>query len=160
MDYNRVVKDLNDMTPDQFLTALSEDFEIEKKDKEQYKPQKLHEFGLYLDSEWYKLTAKEHSYTNDPIGILDVTILQENVLSKLLAIHDPRTDKRVDFIGGIRGLGALVQRVDSGDMAAAFACYPVSIEQLFEISDSGNVMPPKSTWFEPKLRDGLVVYLI
>lgn len=160
MDYNRVVKDLNDMTPEQFLTALSEDFELERRDKEQYKPQKLHEFGLYLGGEWYKLTAKEHSYTSDPIGVLDVTILQENVLSKLLGINDPRTDKRVDFVGGIRGLEALEKRVDSGDMAAAFACYPVSIEQLFEISDSGNVMPPKSTWFEPKLRDGLVVYLI
>jgi len=160
LDYNRVVKDLNDLSPEQFLTALNEDFTVEKMGKNQYKPQQIHEFGMYLAGEWYKLTAKESSYTTDPIGILDVTILQENVLSKLLGIHDPRTDKRVDFVGGIRGLGALEKRVDSKDMAAAFACYPVSIQQLFDIADSGNVMPPKSTWFEPKLRDGLVVYLI
>ena len=160
MDYNRVVKDLNDMSAEQFLTALTEDFEIEKKGREQYKPQIAHEFGMYLKGEWYKLSAKQESFTTDPIGVLDVTILQENVLSKLLGIHDPRTDKRVDFVGGIRGLGALEKRVDSGDMTAAFACYPVSIQQLFEIADSGKVMPPKSTWFEPKLRDGLVVYLI
>lgn len=160
MDYNRVVKDLNDMSAEQFLTALTEDFEIERKGKEQYKPQTAHEFGMYLKGEWYKLTAKQESFTTDPIGVLDVTILQENVLSKLLGIHDPRTDKRVDFVGGIRGLSALEKRVDSGDMAAAFACYPVSIQQLFQIADTGKVMPPKSTWFEPKLRDGLVVYLI
>lgn len=160
MDYNRVVKDLNDLTPEQFLTALTEDFTVEKIGKEQYKPKQLHEFGLYIAGNWYKLTAKEDSYATDPIGILDVTILQDNVLSKLLGIHDPRTDKRVDFVGGIRGLGELEKRVNSGDMAAAFACYPVSIQQLFDIADSGNVMPPKSTWFEPKLRDGLVVYLI
>lgn len=160
MDYNRVVKDLNDLTPEQFLTALHEDFTVEKIGKEQYKPKQLHEFGLYIAGNWYKLTAKEDSYATDPIGILDVTILQDNVLSKLLGIHDPRTDKRVDFVGGIRGLGELEKRVNSGDMAAAFACYPISIQQLFDIADSGNVMPPKSTWFEPKLRDGLVVYLI
>ena len=160
MDYNRVVKDLNDMSAEQFLTALTEDFEIERKGKEQYKPQTAQEFGMYLKGEWYKLTAKQESFTTDPIGVLDVTILQENVLSKLLRIHDPRTDKRVDFVGGIRGLSALEKRVDSGDMAAAFACYPVSIQQLFQIADTGKVMPPKSTWFEPKLRDGLVVYLI
>ena len=160
MDYNRVVKDLNDLNAEQFLTALSEDFEIEKIGKQQYKPQHQHEFGMYLKGEWYKLTAKEDSFTTDPIGVLDVSILQDNVLSKLLGIHDPRTDKRVEFVGGIRGLGELEKRVDSGEMAAAFACYPVSIQQLFDIADSGNVMPPKSTWFEPKLRDGLVVYLI
>jgi uncharacterized protein (DUF1015 family) len=160
MDYNRVVKDLNSLSAEQFLTALTEDFEVEKRGKEQYKPKAPHEFGMYIDGEWYKLKTKEGSYTEDPIGVLDVTILQENILSKLLEIHDPRTDKRVDFVGGIRGLGALEKKVNSGEMAAAFACYPVSIHQLFDIADSGNVMPPKSTWFEPKLRDGLVVYLV
>jgi len=161
MDYNRVAKDLNDLTPQQFLTALSEDFEVEKiGGGTQYKPQKPHEFGMYLDGIWYKLTAKDDSYTTDPIGVLDVTILQDNVLSKLLGIHDPRTDKRVDFVGGIRGLGALEKKVNTGAAVVAFSCYPVSIQQLFDIADSGNVMPPKSTWFEPKLRDGLVVHLI
>lgn len=160
MDYNRVAKDLNDLNPEQLLTALTEDFEVEKIGKEQYKPKQPHEFGMYLNGIWYKLTAKEDSYTTDPIGVLDVTILQDNILSKLLDINDPRTDKRVDFVGGIRGLGALEKRVNTGDAAVAFACYPVSIQQLFDIADSGNVMPPKSTWFEPKLRDGLVVYLI
>ncbi|RYD54419.1 MAG: DUF1015 domain-containing protein [Sphingobacteriales bacterium] len=160
LDYNRVVKDLNDLSPEQFLTALSEDFILEEKGGESFKPARPHEFGLYLDGKWYSMTVREGSYTNDPIGILDVTILQDNVLSKLLGIHDPRTDKRVDFVGGIRGLGALEKKVDSREMAAAFACYPVSIQQLFDIADNGNVMPPKSTWFEPKLRDGLVVYLI
>jgi uncharacterized protein (DUF1015 family) len=115
---------------------------------------------MYLDGIWYKLTAKEDSYTTDPIGVLDVSILQDNVLSKLLGIHDPRTDKRVDFVGGIRGLGALEKKVNTGAAVVAFSCYPVSIKQLFDIADSGNVMPPKSTWFEPKLRDGLVVHLI
>ncbi len=160
MDYNRVVTDLNDLNPDQFVTALTEDFEVETIGTASYKPTQPHEFGMYLNGKWYKLTAREGAYTTDPIGVLDVTILQENVLSKLLAIYDPRTDKRVDFVGGIRGLDGLKQRVDSGDMAAAFACYPVSIQQLFDIADAGEVMPPKSTWFEPKLRDGLVVYLI
>ena len=120
----------------------------------------MHEFGLYLKKQWYKLTAKEGSWKNDPIGILDVTILQENVLNALLGIQDPRTDKRIDFIGGIRGLAELEKRVDSGEMAVAFSLYPVSIQQLFDIADSGNVMPPKSTWFEPKLRDGLLTHLI
>lgn len=160
MDYNRVVKDLNDLTPEQFLTALSEDFEVSEHNDGAFKPQQTHEFGMYLTNRWYKLVAKEGTYTTDPIGILDVTILQDNVLSKLLNINDPRTDKRVDFVGGIRGLGELEKRVTNGDMAAAFSLYPVSIQQLFDIADSGNVMPPKSTWFEPKLRDGLVVYLI
>ncbi len=160
LDYNRVVKDLNGLSPEQFLTALEEDFVVEKAGEEPCKPQQPHEFGMYLSGDWYRLTAKEGTYTTDPIGVLDVTILQDNLLSKLLEIHDPRTDKRVDFVGGIRGLGALEMRVDSGDMAAAFACYPVTIRQLFDIADSGNVMPPKSTWFEPKLRDGLVVYQI
>lgn len=160
MDYNRVVKDLNGMSPRQFMEALQKDFDITGPLKEQYKPQQPHEFGMYLDGNWYKLTAKPGSFTTDPIGVLDVSILQNNVLSRLLNINDPRTDKRVDFVGGIRGLGELEKRVNSKDMAAAFACYPVSIQQLFNIADSGNVMPPKSTWFEPKLRDGLVVYQI
>jgi uncharacterized protein (DUF1015 family) len=160
LDYNRVVKDLNGMSPQAFINALKEDFEVTGPFKEAIKPTKLHDFGLYIDSNWYKLTAKPGSYTEDPIGVLDVTILQNKVLSKLLNINDPRTDKRVDFVGGIRGMGELEKRVNSKDMAAAFSCYPVSIQQLFTISDSGNVMPPKSTWFEPKLRDGLVVHLI
>lgn len=160
MDYNRVVKDLNGMSAAEFLTALEQDFTVTEIGKEAYKPQQPHEFGLYLDGEWYKMTAKEGTYSNDPIGVLDVSILQNNVLSKLLEINDPRTDKRVEFIGGIRGLGELERRVNNGDMKAAFACYPVSIQQLFQVADSGNVMPPKSTWFEPKTRDGLVVYMI
>lgn len=160
MDYNRVVKDLNGMSAEEFLQALRQGFTVSEPMAEAYKPHHLHEFGLYLAGNWYKLTAKEGTYTNDPIGILDVSILQNNVLSKLLNINDPRTDKRVDFVGGIRGLGELEKRVNSKDMAAAFACYPVTIKQLFDIADSGNVMPPKSTWFEPKLRDGLVVYLV
>lgn len=160
-DYNRVVTDLKGMSNEEFINALKNDFEVsEPMGKTQYRPQTLHEFGLYIGGSWYKLVAKEGTYTNDPIGILDVTILQNNVLSKLLDINDPRTDSRVDFVGGIRGLGELEKRVDSGNMAAAFACYPVSIQQLFDIADSGEVMPPKSTWFEPKTRDGLVVYMI
>lgn len=161
IDYNRVVKDLKGMSTEEFLNALKEDFEVsEPMGKEQLKPEQLHDFGLYIDGNWYKLTAKEGTYTNDPIGVLDVSILQNNVLTKHLDIDDPRTNDRVDFVGGIRGLGELEKRVDSGDVAAAFACYPVSIQQLFDIADSGNVMPPKSTWFEPKIRDGLVVYMI
>ncbi len=161
IDYNRVVTDLKGMSNDEFINALKNDFEVsEQLGKNEYKPQALHEFGLYIGGNWYKLVAKKGTYTNDPIGILDVTILQNNVLTKLLDINDPRTDNRVDFVGGIRGLGELEKRVDSGSMAAAFACYPVSIQQLFDIADSGEVMPPKSTWFEPKTRDGLVVYMI
>lgn len=159
MDYNRVVKDLNGLTNENFLQKLEETFHIEKV-KEAVSPSKLHEFGLYLKKQWYKLTAKEGSWKNDPIGILDVTILQDNVLASLLGIQDPRTDKRIDFVGGIRGLEELEKRVNSGEMAAAFSLYPVSIQQLFDIADSGNVMPPKSTWFEPKLRDGLLTHLI
>jgi len=160
-DYNRVVTDLKGMSNEEFIGALKNDFEVsEPMGKNQYRPQHLHEFGLYIGGNWYKLVAKPGTYTTDPIGILDVTILQNNVLSKLLDINDPRTDSRVDFVGGIRGLGELEKRVDSGAMAAAFACYPVSIQQLFDIADSGQVMPPKSTWFEPKTRDGLVVYMI
>lgn len=161
LDYNRVVTDLKGMSNEEFINALKNDFDVsEPMGKNQYKPQALHEFGLYIGGNWYKLVTKEGTYTNDPIGILDVTILQNNVLTKLLDINDPRTDNRVDFVGGIRGLGELEKRVDSGSMAAAFACYPVSIQQLFDIADSGEVMPPKSTWFEPKTRDGLVVYMI
>jgi uncharacterized protein (DUF1015 family) len=160
MDYNRIVRDLYDKREDTFLKALEADFTVEQSGKSAYKPQKPHEFGMYLGGNWYKLTAKQGTFSMDPTGILDVSILQQNVLSKLLAIHDPRTDKRVDFVGGIRGLGELEKRVNSGEAVAAFACYPVSIEQLFTIADSGEVMPPKSTWFEPKLRDGLVVYMI
>lgn len=161
MDYNRVVKDLNGLSAKQFLQALDQKFEVTAIGAtEPYKPQQPHEFGLYLDENWYKMVAKPGTFTEDPIGVLDVSILQNNVLSEILAIHDPRTDKRVDFVGGIRGLQELEKRVNSGEMAAAFACYPVSIQQLFNIADSGNVMPPKSTWFEPKLRDGLVIYLI
>ena len=159
MDYNRVVKDLNGLSNEAFLQKLEEKFTIEKV-KEAVAPSQLHEFGLYLKKQWYKLTAKEGSWKNDPIGILDVTILQENVLDALLGIQDPRTDKRIDFIGGIRGLAELEKRVDSGEMAVAFSLYPVSIQQLFDFADSGNVMPPKSTWFEPKLRDGLLTHLI
>ncbi len=160
MDYNRAVKDLNGHSEHDFLKALQENFIVEEMGEEPFKPEALHEFGMYLGKTWYKLTAKAGSYSEDPIGVLDVTILQDNLLNKLLNIEDPRTDKRIDFIGGIRGLKELSKRVDSGDMAVAFSLYPVSIQQLFDIADSGNVMPPKSTWFEPKLRDGLLTHLI
>lgn len=160
LDYNRVVKDLNGMSSADFINSLKNDFEVSEPMTTAYRPAKPHEFGMYIDGKWYTLTVKPGTFSNDPIGILDVSILQNNVLSKLLNINDPRTDKRVDFVGGIRGLGELEKRVNSGDMAAAFSCYPVSLKQLFDIADSGNVMPPKSTWFEPKLRDGLVVHLI
>ncbi len=159
MDYNRVIKDLNGMSEDEFLKALEDSFLIEEKDTS-YRPEALHQFGLYMNKQWYKLTAKPGSYADDPIGILDITILHERVLTALLGIHDQRTDSRIDFVGGIRGLGELEKRVDSGEMAVAISLYPVSIEQLFNIADSGNVMPPKSTWFEPKLRDGLLTHLI
>ena len=159
LDYNRVVKDLNDFTTEEFIAALQEDFMITYS-PEPVKPAVLHEFGMYLEDEWYILTAREGTYRSDPIGVLDVTILQKNVLDKILDIDDPRTDNRVDFVGGIRGLEELEKRVNSGEMAAAFSLYPVTIEQLFAIADSGKVMPPKSTWFEPKLRDGLLTHLI
>lgn len=160
MDYNRVVKDLNGMTPAEFIKALEQQFDVQLKGTNVVKPQALHEFGMYIDSNWYQLTAKPSAYTNDPIGILDVTVLQNHVLDQLLNIKDPRTDVRVEFVGGIRGLGELEKKVNSGAFAAAFSLYPVTIDQLFDISDSGNVMPPKSTWFEPKLRDGLLTHLI
>ena len=159
LDYNRVVKDLNDLTTEEFIGALQDDFMLTYS-PEPIKPAVLHEFGMYLEDEWYILTAREGTYRNDPIGVLDVTILQKNVLDKILDIDDPRTDTRVDFVGGIRGLEELEKRVNSGEMAAAFSLYPVTLEQLFAIADSGKVMPPKSTWFEPKLRDGLLTHLI
>jgi uncharacterized protein (DUF1015 family) len=160
LDYNRVVKDLGDFDDEEdFISALQEDFTITHS-IERVKPSALHEFGMYLDGNWYLLTARKGTYTNDPIGVLDVTILSTNILDKLLDIEDQRTDKRIDFVGGIRGLGELEKRVNSGEMKVAFSLYPVTIEQLFDIADSGNIMPPKSTWFEPKLRDGLLTHLI
>ena len=159
LDYNRVVKDLNGMTSEEFLDNLQKEFMIGKVD-EAFAPQQLHEIGMYLERDWYKLIIKEGTYANDPIGILDVTILQNNILDKLLDITDVRTDKRIDFVGGIRGLNELEKRVNNGEMKIAFSLYPVSIQQLFDIADSGNIMPPKSTWFEPKLRDGLFTHLI
>lgn len=160
MDYNRVIKNLNGLTVEELLTRLKEDFIIEENGKKAYKPKALHEFGFYAGKKWYKFTTKEATYTEDPIGVLDVTILQNNILSKHLNIHDQRIDKNIDFVGGIRGLQELENRVNSGEWAAAFSLYPVSIEQLFAIADAGDVMPPKSTWFEPKLRDGLLTHLI
>jgi uncharacterized protein (DUF1015 family) len=159
MDYNRVIKDLNGLSVEKLLEKIGQKFSIEKA-SEAVAPSGLHEFGLYVHYQWYRLIAKEGTYTEDPIGILDVTILQDNILDPLLGIKDQRTDKRIDFVGGIRGLGELEKRVDSGEMAIAFSLYPVSIQQLFDIADSGNVMPPKSTWFEPKLRDGLLTHMI
>jgi uncharacterized protein (DUF1015 family) len=160
LDYNRLVKDLNGLTAAELISKLEYDFSVEKVGHLPQKPAMLHEFSMYLEGSWYRLVASEGTHTTDPIGILDVTILQNNVLDKLLGIKDPRTDKRIDFVGGIRGLEELVKRVDSGEMKVAFALYPVTIQQLFDIADSGNVMPPKSTWFEPKLRDGLITQLI
>lgn len=159
MDYNRVVKDLNGLTIEAVLEKASEKFDIEKA-TEAFSPAALHQFGLYANKQWYQLTAKENTYTTDPIGILDVTILQNNFLDPILNIKDQRTDTRIDFVGGIRGLGELEKRVDSGEMVIAISLHPVTIQQLFDIADSGNVMPPKSTWFEPKLRDGLLTNLI
>ena len=161
LDYNRVVKDLNGHSANAFLEALATSFIVEKKGKEPYRPSRLHEFGMYLESEWYALKAKQGMYDDgDAIGVLDVTILSEKVLKPLLNIHDLRTDKRIDFVGGMRGLKELERRVDSGEMAVAFALYPVSMQQLIDIADSGKIMPPKTTWFEPKLRSGLVVHTL
>ena len=159
LDYNRVVKDLNGHSAAALIEALSKDFDIVAEEKA-VKPNALHHFGMYLNKIWYQLKAKEGTYTNDPIGVLDVTILSNNILAKHLGIQDQRTDKRIDFVGGIRGLSELEKRVDSGEMAIAFSLYPVTIDQLFNIADAGEVMPPKSTWFEPKLRDGLLTHLI
>lgn len=159
IDYNRVVKDLNGMSAEEFLVRLEEDFEVEDMGTKIYKPSKLHEFSMYLNGKWYKLTAKKGRFNdNDPIGVLDVTILSNLVLDQLLDIKDLRTSKRIDFVGGIRGLFELQRRVDNGEMAAAFALYPVSMKQLINIADTGNIMPPKTTWFEPKLRSGLVIH--
>jgi len=159
IDYNRVVKDLNGMEPKQFLEKLSADFEVQKIGKEIYKPESLHNFAMYLQGNWYSLTAKPGTFNdNDPIGVLDVTVLSNLVFDKLLDIKDLRTSKRIDFVGGIRGLAELSKRVDSGEMAAAFALYPVSMKQLIDIADTGNIMPPKTTWFEPKLRSGLAIH--
>ncbi len=159
IDYNRVVKDLNGLSKEEFLAAVEKDFVVEKKGADIYKPNALHNFGLYLDGEWYSMTAKEGTYDDsDPIGVLDVTVLSNLVLDKILGIKDLRRDKRIDFVGGIRGLGELQKRVDSGEMKVAFALYPVSMQQLIDIADSGNIMPPKTTWFEPKLRSGVVIH--
>jgi uncharacterized protein (DUF1015 family) len=159
LDYNRVVKDLNGLSNEDFISAIQDDFTITQS-QEPVKPARLHEFGMYLDGQWYILSARKDAYANDPIGILDVTILSDSVLDKILDIKDQRTDKRIDFVGGIRGLRELEKRVNSGEMKVAFSLYPVSIQQLFDIADSGNVMPPKSTWFEPKLRDGLLTHAL
>ena len=159
IDYNRLVRDLNGLTDEQFLEALKADFEVEKMGKEIYKPQRLHNFSLYLSGEWYSLTAKQGRYDDqDPIGVLDVTISSNLILDKILGIKDLRTDKRIDFVGGIRGLGELKRRVDSGEMKMALDLYPVTMQQIINIADSGNIMPPKTTWFEPKLRSGLVIH--
>jgi len=159
LDYNRVIKDLNGLTKENFISRLQEDFMITDID-EPVKPSTLHEFGMYLDHQWYILKSKKGTFTDDPIGVLDVTILSKNILESILDIKDQRTDKRIDFVGGIRGLAELERRVDSGEMKLALSLYPVSIQQLFDIADSGNVMPPKSTWFEPKLRDGLLTHML
>jgi uncharacterized protein (DUF1015 family) len=161
IDYNRVVKDLNGLTEDQLIEKLKTSFDVTLMGAEIYKPSKLHEFSMYLSGKWYKLNAKPGTYNdNDPIGVLDVTVLSSLVLDRVLGITDLRTSKRIDFVGGIRGLGELKKRVDSGDMKIAFALYPVSMKQLIDIADSGNIMPPKTTWFEPKLRSGLVIHKI
>jgi uncharacterized protein (DUF1015 family) len=159
LDYNRIARDLNGLSDEEFLQKVGEQFTVEPS-AEAYAPQELHSFGMYLAGRWYRLAAHEGSYRKDPIGVLDVTILQENILDKVLGIQDPRTDKRVDFVGGIRGLAELEKGVNNGEAKVAFSLHPVSIQQLFDIADSGNVMPPKSTWFEPKLRDGLLTHLI
>ena len=159
IDYNRVVKDLNNLTDEQFLKALEEDFIVEDKGEQIYHPVALHNFSLYLNHHWYSLTAKPGRYDdNDPIGVLDVTISSNLILDKILGIKDLRSDKRIDFVGGIRGLGELKKRVDSGEMRVALALYPVTMKQLMDIADSGNIMPPKTTWFEPKLRSGLIIH--
>ena len=159
IDYNRVVKDLNGLTAEQFLKALEKDFIVEEKGESIYKPSSLHNFSLYLAGKWYSLTAKPGTYDdNDPIGVLDVTISSNLILDEILGIKDLRSDKRIDFVGGIRGLEELKRRVDSGEMAMALALYPVSMKQLMDIADTGNIMPPKTTWFEPKLRSGLIIH--
>jgi len=159
MDYNRVVKDLNGLTHEEFLTKLADYFQVTDTGEATYHPRKLHDFSLYLNGHWYELEAKRGTYDDtDPIGVLDVTISSNLILDKILGIKDLRTDKRIDFVGGLRGLEELKHRVDSGEMAAAIALYPVSMQQLIDIADTGNIMPPKTTWFEPKLRSGLVIH--
>ena len=159
IDYNRLVKDLNGLSEEEFLTALQKHFIVEEKGSDIYKPQALHNFSLYLAGKWYSATAKEGTYNdNDPIGVLDVTISSNLILDEILGIKDLRSDKRIDFVGGIRGLGELKKRVDSGEMKVALALYPVTMKQLMDIADTGNIMPPKTTWFEPKLRSGLVIH--
>ncbi len=159
IDYNRVVRDLNGLTPEEFLARLEKDFVVEEKGAEIYNPAALHNFSLYLEGRWYSLTPREGRYNDaDPIGVLDVTISSDLILRDILGITDLRSDKRIDFVGGIRGLGELKRRVDSGEMKVALALYPVSMKQLMDIADTGNIMPPKTTWFEPKLRSGLVIH--
>ena len=159
IDYNRVVKDLNGLSAEEFLAAVGKNFIVEEKGADIYKPDALHNFSLYLEGKWYSLTAKEGTYDdNDPIGVLDVTISSNLILDEILGIKDLRSDKRIDFVGGIRGLGELKKRVDSGEMKVALALYPVSMKQLMDIADTGNIMPPKTTWFEPKLRSGLIIH--
>ncbi len=159
LDYNRVVKDLNGMTTEEFLTALTKNFIVQKKGRTAYRPKQLHEFSLYIDENWYSLTAKEGTYDDsDPIGVLDVDISSRLILDDLMGIKDLRTDKRIDFVGGLRGLEELKRRVDSGEMRWALALYPVSMQQIMNIADSGKIMPPKATWFEPKLRSGLIIH--
>lgn len=159
IDYNRLVKDLNGMSDEEFLNGLSVNFDVELKGSETYKPNKLHNFALYLSGKWYSLTAKTGTYNDsDPIGVLDVTISSNLILDEILGIKDLRSDNRIDFVGGIRGLGELKKRVDKGEMRIALALYPVSMKQLIDIADTGNIMPPKTTWFEPKLRSGLVIH--
>lgn len=159
LDYNRVVKDLNGLTTDQFLDSLGKNFTVERKGSEAYRPQRLHEFSLYVDGKWYSLAAKPGTFDDsDPIGVLDVDISSRLILNDILGIKDLRSDKRIDFVGGLRGLDELMRRVDSGEMRAALALYPVSMRQIMDIADSGKIMPPKATWFEPKLRSGLVVH--
>jgi uncharacterized protein (DUF1015 family) len=159
LDYNRVIKDLNGLPKEKIISLLQDDFMITDSD-DPVKPSVHHEFGMYLDHQWYILKSKKDTFSEDPMGVLDVTILSKNILDNILHIKDQRTDKRIDFVGGIRGLGELERRVDSGEMKLAFSLHPVSIQQLFDIADSGKVMPPKSTWFEPKLRDGLLTHMI
>jgi len=159
LDYNRVIKDLNGLSSEEFIKALEKNFIVEKKGSAEYRAQELHEFSLYLDGEWYSLKAKEGTFdANDPIGVLDVSISSKLILDDVLGIKDLRRDKRIDFVGGLRGLGELKRRVDSGEMRVALALYPVTMEQIMNIADSGNIMPPKATWFEPKLRSGLIIH--
>ena len=159
IDYNRVVKDLNGLSEEEFLAKLEKNFVVEEKGADIYKPVALHNFSLYLAGKWYSLTAKQGTYNdNDPIGVLDVTISSNLILDEILGIKDLHSDKRIDFVGGIRGLGELQRRVDSGEMKVALALYPVTMKQLMDIADTGNIMPPKTTWFEPKLRSGLVIH--